>query len=514
MRILEFQPGAYRNLPTGAITFTFDPNRPLVEGCSIRFLVGPNGVGKTNILRFLAGIFLALDEGFRRPHAQNPAYSVPFRLSYQLRQDTISVESQGHGRSGLRFTINDQAVDYFPSRDQILPKTLLVYTSGNDAEWRALFTSLQAELAGDEAELVLDQLRPEDEMPPYALRVMPESDAQAEQTDDKAPVTDPSEAETNLTSRIYLVEQSHLKLALLAALLDLQARQSQGQPVNQSFLTTLSAINVRLLSFAGLVNVEQLAEKSITAQQISFLSQLYDLATLPVQEWNNQRWIYDLSHLSASQGESTLMALHEALINDPFQFFQMLVGLSRANLLQKVDLIIRYTPSGAETAAARTLLSDGLSDGEFSFLARMALIYLLQEEECLFLLDEPEVHFNDEWKRNLVDSIEQALTNTHSEVILTSHASITLTDAFPDEVILLGLNGQRAVPLTLGAEPGEILRRLFNAERTVGRRAMKYIEDKIQNGTTEELTALLDEVGTGFYRFKIVEELQRRVSSP
>lgn len=513
MRILEFQPSSYRNLPNGAITFTFDPNRPWLEGCSIRFLVGPNGVGKTNILRFLTGIFLALEEGFRRPHAQNPAYSVPFRLSYQLRQDTIIVESEGHGLSGLRFTINGQLVDYFPSRDQILPKTLLVYTSGNDAEWRNLFSPLQAEPQGDEAELVLDTLRPEDEMPPYHLRSLPKSTHDAELADEKVAVTDTA-AESNLTSRIYLVEQSHLKLALLAVLLDLQARQSRGQPINPAFLTTLGEINVRLLSFAGVVAVEKLVEQSVTEQQSSFLSQLYDLATLPLQEWGNQRWVFDLSHHSASQGESTLLALHEQLIHDPFQFFQMLVGLARANLLQKVDLVIRYTPAGGdEVTASRTLLSDGLSDGEFSFLARMALIYLLNEEECLFLLDEPEVHFNDEWKRNLVDSIEQALKETHSEVILTSHASITLTDAFPDEVILMGASGQRKAPLTLGAEPGEILRRLFNAERTVGRRAMKYIEDKIQNGTTEELNTLLDdEVGTGFYRFKIVEELQRRVS--
>ena len=38
----------------------------------------------------------------------------------------------------------------------------------------------------------------------------------------------------------------------------------------------------------------------------------------------------------------------------------------------------------------RILLVDSLSDGEQAFLERMALIYLLSDNECLFLLDEPE----------------------------------------------------------------------------------------------------------------------------
>jgi hypothetical protein len=161
----------------------------------------------------------------------------------------------------------------------------------------------------------------------------------------------------------------------------------------------------------------------------------------------------------------------------------------------------------------RTLLADNLSDGEFAFLGRMARIYLLHETECLFVLDEPETHFNDDWKRNLVDSIERSLAGTHSEVILTSHASITLTDAYPEEVILITHKGQQNVPLTFGAEPGELLRSIFSSPRSVGRRAMRDIENAIRSGSVAELEAMLEQVGTGFYRFKIVEELRRRVSS-
>jgi ABC-type glutathione transport system ATPase component len=178
-----------------------------------------------------------------------------------------------------------------------------------------------------------------------------------------------------------------------------------------------------------------------------------------------------------------------------------------------MNMVLRYTPHGTEPAQAVTLLAENLSDGEFAFLSRMALIYLLHEDECLFLLDEPETHFNDDWKRNLVDSIERALEGTHSEVILTSHAAITMTDAYSDEVILLTRDGQESVPLIFAAEQGEVLRSLFRSERSVGKRAMRHVQRVLDGDDTQKLENLLDELGPGHFRFKLIRELDRRVSS-
>lgn len=43
-----------------------------------------------------------------------------------------------------------------------------------------------------------------------------------------------------------------------------------------------------------------------------------------------------------------------------------------------------------------------LSDGENGFMSRYALLYLISKttnEKFLILLDEPETHFNEHWKR-------------------------------------------------------------------------------------------------------------------
>lgn len=508
MRILDFRPDPYRNLTPHTIRFTRQPEAPMEEGCSIRFLVGKNGTGKTNILRFLTNIFIALEEGFANPRSDSPAYNIPFHLSYQLRQSTITIESKGSGRSGLRVQVSEKDKDTLtydgnlPSLDLFFPKNILVYTSGDQNEWQTIFHPTPPEDYENIGELDLSTRRPEDERPPAQKAYIPD---ESSASDSPKPDSDQPEGfSPSGYRRVNLATSNQLKLALLSALLDHQFRGLETSALKDA----LQEVNVRLLGFSLQIHLNETVP---TPQQRRALNALYDLASFPNQRWDDQQWVYDINQLSHETGEPLLNRLINGSWKDPFQLFQTLVSLQDSNILADIKLVLEYTPQQTEKSK-RVLLSDDLSDGEFAFLSRMALIYLLNEEECLFLLDEPEVHFNDDWKRNLVDSIERALKDTQSEVILTSHASIVLTDAYPDEVILMTHYGQDDnIPLTFAAEQGEVLRHLFDSERSVGRRAMRKVESMLETGTAQEIESLLEKVGPGYYRFKIVRELENRV---
>jgi hypothetical protein len=506
MRIIDFLPDPYRNLIPHTIRFTRQPEAPMEEGCSIRFLVGKNGTGKTNILRFLTSIFIALQEGFANPRSDSPAYNIPFHLSYQLRQSTVSIESKGSGRSGVSVQVQEQGKDSqtyaegeIPSLDLFFPKNILVYTSGDQNEWHSIFHPAPPEDDENIGELDLSTRRPEDERPPVQKTYIPD---ESSASDSPKPDSDQPEGfSTAGYRRVNLATSNQLKLALLSALLDHQYRGLEISALKDA----LQEVSVRLLGFSLQIHINETVP---TPQQRRALNALYDLASFPNQRWDDQQWVYDINQLSHETGEPLLNRLINGNWTDPFQFFQTLVSLQDSNLLADVKLVLEYTPQQTEKPK-RVLLSDDLSDGEFAFLSRMALIYLLNEEECLFLLDEPEVHFNDDWKRNLVDSIERALKGTHSEVILTSHASIVLTDAYPDEVILMTYAGQRSAPRTLGGEPGELLQSVLGARQTVGKRAIRKIQKALESGDEKTLQEMLKQVGPGLYRFNIVEELQR-----
>lgn len=509
MRLIEFHPlGPYRNLPPRPVRFTLEPEKSPDNACSIRFLVGPNGVGKTNLLRFLADIFLALEEDYRGNRGDSPAYNTPFRLTYQLRGETITIHSQGQGRSGVQFTFNGQSRDFgdIPARDRILPQAVMVYSSGDPAPWQPLFSFFQSPQTEPEedADFDADTLRREEEQIP---RRKDEDDLLLNSQQDASPDMTPEE-ELNQRSprRSYFTRQDQLPFALLAALLHHQANPTDPP---SPFADILTDVNVRLISFSlrYLPGVW-----ALYPSQRRLLRRLFDLASVKLQAGDEQVWIFDLDAIDPDTGQTVLACLAEEPLQEPFQFFQTLAAMDKKGILYGPDLVINYRPPGADETTWRTLLTQHLSDGELAFLSRIALIYLLRENECLFLLDEPETHFNDDWKRNLVDSIERSLQDTNSEVILTSHASIVLTDAFSEEIILLTREGQEPiVPLTFAAEQGEPLRAVFGSERSVGRRAMRHVEAALASNDTEALERLLQQVGPGYYRFQIVKELQRRV---
>jgi predicted ATP-binding protein involved in virulence len=159
------------------------------------------------------------------------------------------------------------------------------------------------------------------------------------------------------------------------------------------------------------------------------------------------------------------------------------------------------------------LLYDWLSDGERMFLGRISLFYLLQNQhDALFILDEPETHFNDAWKRQMVDIIDDAMKDLSNEVVISTHSSIALTDVFAQEIHLLKKeNGEtilaKITTPTFGADPSEIMVNLFDAPDSIGKRALEYLDEKLAKDwkleEIDELESLIHSVGPGYHRSEL-----------
>ena len=162
----------------------------------------------------------------------------------------------------------------------------------------------------------------------------------------------------------------------------------------------------------------------------------------------------------------------------PFDIFKVLYRWQQIGILE--DVVIAMKKRGVEDL----MLYDWLSDGEQLFLGRMALFHLLEgEDDILALLDEPETHFNDVWKRRIVDVIDDSLRDMHNEIVITTHSSIALTDVFRREVTRLefGANNGKANFIdnhtdTFGASTSVIMREIFGAPESVGQRATEFLD--------------------------------------
>lgn len=79
-----------------------------------------------------------------------------------------------------------------------------------------------------------------------------------------------------------------------------------------------------------------------------------------------------------------------------------------------------------------------LSDGEHQLLHIMGTLKIMQENDVLFLLDEPETHFNPEWRAKMVRLMME--TNQDEDLeqdhFITSHSPFIISDCKPTNVYL------------------------------------------------------------------------------
>jgi energy-coupling factor transporter ATP-binding protein EcfA2 len=215
------------------------------------------------------------------------------------------------------------------------------------------------------------------------------------------------------------------------------------------------------------------------------------------------------------------------LDSSPMNVFARLRDWERTGLLEDLTLTIQrlHQPVAGDGELDDIVVTfDQLSDGEQMLLGRMGLLFLLRGQDgSLLLLDEPETHFNDVWKREIVEMIDMGLLNsTEANVIVATHTSIALTDAFAAEVTVLdkldGHTTARGVTGGLfGTDPGEVNMNLFRAESSIGRSSLEILDQLLKTdwkGREDELKAVIDILGSSFHRAELRAILKNLRADP
>lgn len=94
-----------------------------------------------------------------------------------------------------------------------------------------------------------------------------------------------------------------------------------------------------------------------------------------------------------------------------------------------------------ENDIPKSLLMKQLSDGEHQFLHTMGICLLLENRRTLLLLDEPETHFNPDWRSKFIKILKNSVdagggNNLLKEIILTTHSPFIISDCLPNKVIV------------------------------------------------------------------------------
>lgn len=168
-----------------------------------------------------------------------------------------------------------------------------------------------------------------------------------------------------------------------------------------------------------------------------------------------------------------------------------------------------------------------LSDGEHQFLHVFGTLLLMNQNGTLFLFDEPETHFNPDWRSKFVSIINESIKNEmiprEQELILTTHSPFIVSDCKKENVFKFQRNtkGKILPPInpifeTYGASVNKITMQFFEKEETISEFVFNQlisIKDNIDKKkiTFEDAKDLLSRFGESIEKMA-VEEYIKRVS--
>lgn len=503
---------------------------------AIRFVVGVNGSGKTRFLQALAEIFLHLERPVFPPFPVTIAYdlarenderTIYLRHDPRDPQETIlfefdrivhdaEIEDWEELPAQVERDVKFEVRQVFErgklpgsgAINAMLPSAILAYTSGATGIWEEMFAPPIEATSTLPMEPDAELERPFDWNLAAETRYQRElginlSEATGEETG--SGTLSVGAASFNTTSVGQFLHPESLKLALCAAALtqaveDFNRINQKGERWFIKRVDDAVENDKPMAGFRGTLNAVDWLYPLTIGLRIRFeperfdnelteqLAKLYGAATTvlpdPLQQ-HGRLLLFDLRRPlpdRSARDISTAAALVEALAYkekaEPYAIFRRLQTWRSRGLLQDVTLSLR------KRSLEDVLLYDWLSDGERVFLGRMSLLHLFREQpDALIILDEPETHFNDYWKRQIVDVIDDQLRYNPSEVIISTHSSIALTDVFDTEITLLKKNDENgsigvvAPPIqTFGASPTEIMLKIFGAPDIVGQRANEFLD--------------------------------------
>lgn len=159
----------------------------------------------------------------------------------------------------------------------------------------------------------------------------------------------------------------------------------------------------------------------------------------------------------------------------------------------------------------------GLSDGEHQFIQVFGTVLLFNEPGSLFLLDEPESHFNPEWRtkfNNVLNGIPNA--DTH-EFIISTHSPYIVSGSKGTNVYKFTRNGsevecQQVDFETYGASFDVLLKKLFSIDSLIDESAREELETIVQSGDLEQMEEAVGDFAESREKRRLYEAIIKKQS--
>lgn len=438
MRIDRLKLPRYRNLVDFEVNFHQQSSRQVI--------VGRNGVGKSNLLEAIVRIFRDLDleevssfeyqiEYFCRGRAVRVTNSkleeskeggaLTFSRAYEVadhKQSDLFPDKHYRAIAQADFYKRNRRIGMQSNPERLLPNYVFGYYSGDISRFEGIFERHEEIYYADQVKGVEAPLRTLFLARPHHSQFAFLSFLAAD----------------DVKARSFLREELRIEGldAVLFALREpywAKARKGKAASVGDQ----------RFWGAAGKVEpfLGRLFENSFVPMAFSERMKI----SVGQTETKERRFCYLPDSESVEQ-------LARGLTNK--EFFARLESLVFSNVVSGdgSDVRIWLRLEGIEESAT----FNDLAEGERQLLTVLGLLRFTEDDEALFILDEPDTHLNPAWCLDYLENLRKYGADlSTSQIIMTTHSPMTFAGLNRNEVVVLRRNDE-VTPVAVTAENGSM----------------------------------------------------------
>lgn len=168
-----------------------------------------------------------------------------------------------------------------------------------------------------------------------------------------------------------------------------------------------------------------------------------------------------------------------------------------------------------------------LSDGEHQLGQILDTLCMISFPNVLFLLDEPESHFNPQWRVKFISRVLDLPTSNGirrdsseaslQECLLTTHSPFVPSDMSRDKVFIFskdeeGVKVRHPDIETYGTTFDTILEECFDVRPPISKVSLGEIEELMKSDNSNEIKAGIERLGDSVEKAFLVDHLQQVMS--
>lgn len=492
-------------------------HRPLMNGLSLNFqangeehintncFIGINGSGKSQLLETIAEIFLYLDRTYRKTNRISVSESPSlFRIGYTIivNDKKYKVEIKQHAlrrkapkvniydNNGENISIDAEDVSAY------LPSKVVGYSSGENETISTPFLSYYDVYADFVAKKAFGSNEEEDYEP-----------------------------------RFYFMDyNTNLGIAISNLVFDIDLENKNEENGLTQIKKELNISNLK--SFQIIIQTKQSAAPKVksptgetgvllTSELNEWLNFLKKSATCYDYLEKENRYTFDFLLSSASKDAlmhffKSAQELYTALYK--FEILNNLIvdkatrksiekQRGKRNLTAKMpevpdkDKVMRYSELKLQLTNKHIVDYLNLSDGEHQYFNVFGTVLMTKDQNTLFLLDEPETHFNPKWRRLFISNLNGITKGRKQDLFLTSHSPFIVSDTSKEFIFIFKRIDKDKIEVrfpkleTYGASFNHILKMAFDLDESMSEDSAQFIEELLRSNDPKEVEEGISRLG-------------------